>query len=36
MKITKTGKAGIDMIKAFEGFRSKPYLCPAKITTIGN
>jgi lysozyme len=35
MKITKTGKAGIDMIKAFEGFSSKPYLCPAKICTIG-
>jgi lysozyme len=35
MKITKTGKAGIDMIKSFEGFSSKPYLCPAKICTIG-
>ena len=35
MKITKTAKAGIDMIKLFEGFRSKPYKCPAGIPTIG-
>jgi lysozyme len=25
----------IDLIKQFEGFRSKPYLCPAGIPTIG-
>lgn len=25
----------ISMIKAFEGFRPKPYLCPAGIPTIG-
>ncbi len=25
----------IDIIKAFEGFRAKPYLCPAGIPTIG-
>ena len=35
MKITKTGTAGIDMIKSFEGFRSAPYKCPAGIPTIG-
>lgn len=35
MKITKTSSKGIDLIKSFEGFSSKPYLCPAKIPTIG-
>jgi lysozyme len=35
MKITKTGTAGIEMIKFFEGFRSAPYKCPAGIPTIG-
>ena len=35
MKITKTSDEGIDLIKSFEGFSSKPYLCPAKIPTIG-
>jgi lysozyme len=35
MKITKTGTKGIELIKAFEGFRSKPYKCPAGIPTIG-
>lgn len=35
MKITKTSKNGIDLIKKYEGFRSKPYLCPAKVPTIG-
>lgn len=35
MKITKTGNAGIDMIKRFEGFRSAPYKCPAGVPTIG-
>ena len=25
----------IELIKKFEGFSSKPYLCPAKICTIG-
>jgi len=28
-------KAGIDLIKSFEGLHLKPYLCPAKIPTIG-
>lgn len=31
----KTSKAGIALIAEFEGFSSKPYLCPAKIATIG-
>lgn len=35
MKITKTSDKGITLIKEFEGFMSKPYLCPAKIPTIG-
>lgn len=26
---------GVDLIKHFEGFISKPYLCPAGIATIG-
>jgi len=34
-KITKTGTAGIELIKKFEGFSSKPYKCPAGIPTIG-
>ena len=35
MKITKIGNEGIKLIKFFEGFRSNPYLCPAKVPTIG-
>jgi lysozyme len=35
MKITKTGTAGVELIKMFEGFRSAPYKCPAGIPTIG-
>lgn len=35
MKITKTSPTGIEMIKKFEGFVAKPYLCPAKVWTIG-
>lgn len=35
MKITKTGAAGIALIKQFEGFVGKPYLCPANVPTIG-
>jgi len=26
---------GLDLIKRFEGFRAKPYLCPAGVPTIG-
>jgi lysozyme len=33
-KVTKTGIEGIDLIKKFEGFKSKPYKCPAGIPTI--
>ena len=35
MKITKTGTAGVEIIKSMEGFRSAPYKCPAGIPTIG-
>jgi lysozyme len=28
-------KKGLDLIKEFEGFSSKPYVCPAGIPTIG-
>ena len=31
----KTSEIGIELIKFFEGFKSKPYLCPAGIPTIG-
>jgi lysozyme len=35
MKITKIDNKGIELITSFEGFRSKPYLCPANVPTIG-
>ena len=35
MKITRVSTVGIELIKSFEGFSSKPYLCPAKVPTIG-
>lgn len=35
MKVTKINKAGLDLIKSFEGFESKPYFCPSKICTVG-
>ena len=31
----KTSKLGLEIIKKHEGFRSKPYLCPAGVPTIG-
>ena len=31
----KTSDIGVSLIKHFEGFISKPYLCPAGIATIG-
>jgi lysozyme len=34
-KITATGPKGIELIKSFEGFRGKPYKCPAGVPTIG-
>jgi lysozyme len=30
-----TSKKGIDLMHKFEGFRNRPYLCPAKIWTVG-
>lgn len=35
MKITKISSKGLDIIKKYEGFSSKPYLCPAHVPTIG-
>jgi lysozyme len=35
MKVTKLGKKGFEVIKSFEGFESKPYLCSAGVATIG-
>ena len=35
MKVTTISKKGKDLIKKYEGFRAKPYLCPAKVPTIG-
>jgi lysozyme len=34
-KITKVSKDCLDVIKLYEGFKSKPYLCPANVPTIG-
>jgi lysozyme len=34
-KITTASEDCISLIKKYEGFYSKPYLCPAKIPTIG-
>ena len=34
-KIISTSKNGIDLVKSFEGFSSKPYMCPASVCTIG-
>jgi lysozyme len=31
----KASSKCIELIKKFEGFESKPYLCPAKVWTIG-
>jgi len=31
----KLSKAGADLMHKYEGFRNKPYLCPAHIWTIG-
>jgi len=35
MKITEISDACINLVKSFEGFFNKPYLCPAKVPTIG-
>ena len=34
-KVTSIGTAGLELIKKFEGFYSKPYKCPAGVPTIG-
>ena len=34
-KITKIGPDGLKLISSFEGFYSKPYLCPSLVPTIG-
>lgn len=31
----KTSKRGLELIKEFEGFRGKAYLCPAGVPTLG-
>lgn len=31
----KTTQVGVDIIKYFEGFRAKSYLCPASVWTVG-
>lgn len=31
----KLSKEGFDLIKHYEGFSSKPYLCPGNVWTIG-
>lgn len=31
----KTSDKGLSLIKTFEGFSAKPYLCPAGVPTIG-
>ena len=35
MKITKIGTKGLEIIKSYEGLKLKPYLCPAKVPTVG-
>jgi lysozyme len=35
MKILHIDGKGIDLITSFEGFRAKPYICPAGVPTIG-
>lgn len=34
-KVTSVDQKGIDLIKGFEGWSSRPYLCSAGIPTIG-
>ncbi len=34
-KLTRISQAGIDLIKRWEGFRDKAYLCPGNVWTIG-
>lgn len=34
-KITSISQKGLDLIKEFEGYEPKAYLCPANVPTIG-
>lgn len=34
-EISKIGKAGLDLIKDFEGWKDTAYICPAGVLTIG-
>lgn len=33
--IKQIGRAGLDLIKHFEGLKLRSYLCPAKVWTVG-
>jgi lysozyme len=35
MKINAISRQGLELVKQFEGFKAKPYLCPAMVPTIG-
>jgi lysozyme len=35
MKIIKISNLGLELIKKYEGFKAKAYLCPANVPTIG-
>lgn len=35
MKVNQVSPKGLNLIKKYEGLSLKPYLCPAKIPTIG-
>ena len=35
MKVTRIDKAGMDLITKWEGLKLSPYLCSAKVPTIG-
>ena len=35
MKILKISSKGLELIKKYEGLKLKPYLCPAKVPTVG-
>ena len=35
MKITKISNLGLELIKKYEGFKAKAYLCPANVPTTG-
>jgi lysozyme len=35
MKVTKISNKGLELIKKYEGFKAKPYLCPSSVPTVG-